>query len=109
LNLIFAAQIIQIFFFCAVFSVASRSFVASHRSSEYLFEGIESEGLYSLGIFFSFWGILIRYIPFDVIFQTETGKIIYSKFMEWDLSMTHYDKNTNELVSCRVQSMQLPE
>ena len=51
----------------------------------------------------------MRYIPFDLIMQTETGKIIYSKLMEWDLQMAHLDPETKELVSCKVQSMQLPE
>ena len=65
--------------------------------------------MWNLGIFMSFWLIMIRYIPFDVIMQTETGKIIYSKFMEWDLEMTHFDAEQNKYISCNVQSMQLPE
>ena len=41
---------------------------------------------------FSFWFIMMLYIPFDVIMQTETGKIIYSKFMEWDDEMAYFDE-----------------
>ena len=72
------------------------------RDHEYLYEGIESDSLYSFGIFFSFWFILMRYIPFDVILQTETGKIIYSKIMEWDLQMMHQDAETKQLIACQV-------
>jgi len=63
----------------------------NNSSLTYLYEGIESTEMWNLGIFMSFWLIMLRYIPFDVILQTETGKIIYSKFMEWDLEMTHFD------------------
>lgn len=109
LNLIFLGQILQIIFFSTLCTIMNNVFIREHRDSDYLFEGVEDAGLYSFGIFFSFWFILMRYIPFDVIMQTETGKIIYSKFMEWDLQMTYIDEVTKEIVSCKVQSMQLPE
>ena len=105
LNHIFFGQFAQIFFFCLAFTIMNRVFMAEHEGSEYLFEGIENDDLYSAGIFLSFWFIMMRYIPFDVILQTETGKIIYSKIIEWDLQMSHIDEETGELVQCKVQSM----
>lgn len=109
MNLIFLMQIVQIFFFSSLYAIGASSFARSHESSAYLFEGIESIGLYSFSTFLSFWLIMVRFIPFDVIMQTETGKIIYSKFIEWDLNMADVDEDSKELVSCKVQSMQLPE
>ena len=109
LNWIFFGQMVQIFFFSSLFALLQSLFMLNHRNHEYLYEGIESDSLYSFGIFFSFWFILMRYIPFDVILQTETGKIIYSKIMEWDLQMMHQDAETKQLIACQVQSMQLPE
>ena len=71
--------------------ILQSNFMKNNSSLTYLYEGIESTEMWNLGIFMSFWLIMLRYIPFDVILQTETGKIIYSKFMEWDLEMTHFD------------------
>ena len=110
LNLIFLGQLVQIFAFCTIFACLHYDFMVSNRgNTDYIFEGVESEGSYSAGIFFSFWFIMMRYIPFDVIMQTETGKIAYSKFIEWDANMIHYDPEVKEIVTCQVQSMQLPE
>ena len=72
----------------------------NNEGAEYMYEGIESVSRYSFMTFLMFWFIMMRYIPFDVILQTETGKIIFSKFMEWDLEMMHYDPETKEMVSC---------
>ena len=57
----------------------------------------------------TFWVLLVRYLPLDVILLSETGKMIYSKFMEWDARMMSVDKQTGEIIKCKVQSMQLPE
>ena len=102
LNLIFVAQIIQIISFCTLFATLQSIFIERNKNSEYLFQDIEDRSLYSMGMFASFWFIMMRYIPFDVILQTETGKIIYSKFIEWDTEMMHFDKDTNQYVSCQV-------
>lgn len=54
---------------------------------------------------------LIRLIPLDVIINTETGKVIISKILEMDVEMTGIDTMASEtgLISCKVQSLQLPE
>ena len=68
LNLIFLGQLVQIFAFCTIFACLHYDFMVSNRgNTDYIFEGVESEGSYSAGIFFSFWFIMMRYIPFDVI------------------------------------------
>ena len=51
----------------------------------------------------------MRYLPLDVILLSETGKIIYSKIMEYDARMMTIDKSTGEIIHCKVQSMQLAE
>lgn len=109
MNHIFMIQFAQIIFFSTLFCVFQAIFISKNSGLDYLYEGIEDTDLWNLGIFMSFWLIMIRYIPFDVIMQTETGKIIYSKIMEWDLEMTHFDSEQDQYISCNVQSMQLPE
>lgn len=109
LNIIFAAQIAQMIFFSVLFTLLQANFLSNNRHLEYLYEGIESESVYSASIFGSFWIIMTRYVPFDLILQSETGKIIYSKFLEWDTRMMHADGETGQILHCKVQSMQLPE
>ena len=109
MNYIFVGQIAQIFLLSSFFAVASNIFMKDNEGHLYMYEDIGDVGRYSFLTFLMFWFILMRYIPFDVIFQTETGKILYSKFMEWDIEMMHYDPDTKEYVGCQVQSMQLPE
>ena len=102
LNLIFLMQVIQIFFFSGLFCIFARGFIDENSGHDYMFEGVESHGLYQVGIFISFWFIMMRYVPFDLILQTETGKIIYSKFIEWDLQMASVNPETKELDFCKV-------
>ena len=102
LNLIFTMQMAQIVFFCSLFCVLQSLFIDRNGHLSYLYEGIESVQMWNLGIFFSFWFIMMRYIPFDVIMQTETGKIIYSKFMEWDTEMAYFDEEQQKYISCHV-------
>ena len=57
----------------------------------------------------SFFLILMRLVPLDLIINTEVGKIVVSKFIEKDSEMIKIDSNNGDLINCRVQSMQLPE
>ena len=109
MNYIFVWQVVQIVTFCTLYVILHSYFLENHRDSEYLYEGIESDALYNLTIFLSFWGIMMRYIPLDVILQTETAKIVYSQLMQWDMRMSHFDPELNQLIHCQVQSMQLPD
>ena len=78
MNWIFFGQIVQIVFFCSIFGVLSNISMKNNEGAEYMYEGIESVSRYSFMTFLMFWFIMMRYIPFDVILQTETGKIIFS-------------------------------
>ena len=42
----------------------------------------------------TFWLLLVRYLPLDVLMQSEMGKIVYSKFIEADALMMTVDKET---------------
>ena len=53
--------------------------------------------------------LLVRFLPLDVVLLSETAKIIYSKYMEYDARMMIPDAENSEIVRCKVQSMQLPE
>ena len=50
----------------------------------------------------TFWLLLVRYLPLDVVMLSETGKIIYSRFMEADAQMMTVDRDNGEIVNCRV-------
>ena len=53
----------------------------------------------------TFWLLLVRYLPLDVVLLSETGKIIYSKFMECDARMMKIDMTANEgskIIACKV-------
>jgi hypothetical protein len=53
----------------------------------------------------SFFLILMRLVPLDLIINTEVGKIVVSKFIEKDSEMIKIDSNNGDLINCRVQSM----
>ena len=112
MNIIFLRQIFQIFGVAAFCAVMARRFIGENLTRmPYVFEGIEpgQEGLYSFAVFFSSWLILVRFLPFDVVFQTETSKIIYAKFIENDANMIHFDEEDKEYITAKVQSMQIIE
>ena len=70
----------------------------------YVFEDLDfpEDRVYILIL--TFWLLLVRYLPLDVVLLSETGKIIYSKFMEYDARMMTVDKTTNggEIIACKV-------
>ncbi len=53
--------------------------------------------------------MLMRLVPLDLIINTEVGKIVVSKMIQFDAEMVSVDSATGELIPCKVQSMQLPE
>jgi len=75
----------------------------------YIFEKSESDSVYAVFIFMTFWVIMTRLVPLDLIITFETAKIIYSKFMDFDCNMVHAERDSGELLHCRVQSMHLVE
>ena len=78
-------------------------------SATYIFENIEWLEERPMILILTFWLLLVRFLPLDVVLLSETGKMIYSKIIEYDARMMTIDKETGEIVSCTVQSMQLPE
>ena len=75
----------------------------------YLFDQLNSTEERPIITIMTFWLLLVRFLPLDVILLSETSKMIYSKFMEVDARMMTIDKTTGEVIHCKVQSMQLPE
>lgn len=51
----------------------------------------------------------MRLIPIDLIIDTEIGKIIVSKFIQYDADLISIDNTSGDLISATVHSMQLPE
>jgi magnesium-transporting ATPase (P-type) len=51
----------------------------------------------------------MRLIPLDLLIHTEIGKIAVSKMIEYDHEMIKVDEQTGDLISCKIQSLQLPE
>ena len=45
---------------------------------------------------------VVRYLPLDVVMLSETGKMIYSKIMEFDARMMSIDSTSGEIISCKV-------
>lgn len=46
--------------------------------------------------------MLMRLLPLDLIINTEVGKIIVSKWIEMDVEMIKVDKETSEIIQCKV-------
>ena len=59
--------------------------------------------------FVTFWLLLVRFIPMDVIVNVEGSKIFGSLFMEFDTTMFQKDDQTGDYLKPRARSMQLPE
>ena len=53
--------------------------------------------------------ILMRLVPLDLVNNGEIGKIVVSKFIERDAEMIKINESNGALVPCKVQSMQMPE
>jgi len=51
---------------------------------------------------FSYFLMLMRLVPLDLIINTEVGKIVVSKFIECDFDMIKVDEESNEMINCRV-------
>ena len=74
----------------------------------YVFEKLEFPEDRAWILILTFWLLLVRYLPLDVVLLSETGKMIYSRFMEKDARMMTIDTSAEsggEIISCKVQSM----
>ena len=68
----------------------------------HIFESLTSIEERPFILILTFWVLLVRFVPLDVVMLRETGEIIYSKFMEVDARMMKADRHSGELVSCKV-------
>jgi len=110
LNLIFTWQIFWIFGISFIMSVISHFFLTlNFDDMPYVFDSGPNKSWVVFYQFFSFWLLMTRFLPLDVIVNVEVGKIFASKFIEFDSEMISVDAENGELKACRVQSMQLPE
>jgi magnesium-transporting ATPase (P-type) len=94
---------------CVLFTLCGYGFVSENENSpQYNISEDNASGVV-LFSFFSFFLMLMRLVPLDLIINTEVGKIVVSRFIEQDADMIKVDKETGDLIKCKVQSMQLPE
>jgi len=113
MNKIFGVQLIQVALLCIIFTLSYKSWISDHEDSpQYNISEDNSDAVVTFG-FLSFFIMLMRLVPLDLIFNTEIGKIVVSKMIEWDFEMvkleTDDETGETEMINCRVQSMQLPE
>ena len=68
----------------------------------HIFENMGSLEERPIMFILTFWLLLVRYLPLDVLMLSETGKIFYSKFIEFDALMMTTDKETGQIIGCKV-------
>lgn len=107
MNYIFGFQLFQVFALSLIFTLCNNSFVKSNEDSpQYNITPDNAAGVVGFS-FLSFFLMLMRLVPLDLIINTEVGKIVVSKMIEADAEMLKVEDG--EMIPCRVQSMQLPE
>lgn len=109
MNFIFIFQLLQIALWVFVFTLINY-IETSKEAVMPLFDITEdNKGSVTFYTMFAFFLMLMRLVPLDLIINTEVSKIVTSKFMQADATMTAIDTQTGDLVPMKVQSMQLPE
>jgi len=68
----------------------------------HIFENLSSIEENPIIFIMTFWLLLVRYLPLDVVMLSETGKVIYSRFIEADAQMMTADRETGEIIHCKV-------
>ncbi len=80
----------------------SYNFVINHvKSPQYNIKPKNAKSVVLFSIF-SYFLMLMRLIPLDLIINTEVGKIIVSKMIEYDHEMIKVDDQTGDLITCKV-------
>lgn len=110
MNKIYVIQAISVVVIALIMGMMGWWFVRQNKdSATYIFENLDWLEERPIVLILTFWILLVRFLPLDVVLLSETGKMIYSKIIESDARMMTIDKETGEIVTCKVQSMQLPE
>lgn len=109
MNVIFASQIFQVFALCLIFALLNWDLNKDLGDQPIYNITEENKGSVVVYAFLSFFLMLMRLVPLDLIINTEVGKIVVSKFIECDIDMVKVDDVSGEMIRSRVQSMQLPE
>lgn len=102
LNRIFLIQIFQVFFLCVVFTLCGFGFISENENSPQYNISEDNSSNVVLFSFFSFFLMLMRLVPLDLIINTELGKIFVSKFIEADADMVKLDTESGDLIKCKV-------
>lgn len=85
-----------------IFTLLNFNFIKSNiKSPQY---NIKPKNAKQVGLFSaaSYFLMLMRLIPLDLIINTELGKIVVSKLIESDHEMTKIDDQTGDLITCKV-------
>jgi len=103
LNKIYIIQAISVVIFSLLLGFLGNAFMRRNRDTmTYLFEKLGEMEERPLNLILTFWLLLVRFLPLDVVMLSETGKIFYSKFMEIDARMMSVDSSSGEIVRCKV-------
>lgn len=99
LNKIYIIQSITVITLAIIFGLIGWGFLTRNKDKmPYLFEGIKEIEERPIVIILTFFLLFVRYLPLDVVMLSETGKMIYSNFMQWDARMMSVDKETGEII-----------
>ena len=110
LNRIYVIQAVSVVLLSVLLGMLGYFFMEENREKmQHIFYDLSSIEERPVILILTFWLLLVRYLPLDVVMLSETGKVIYSKFMELDARMMTVDTFSGDIISCKVQSMQLPE
>ena len=109
LNYIFIFQICSVLFLCSILAFCYNAALGSDpHLPQYDINEKNKPKVIGLG-FLSFFLICMRLVPLDLIFNLEIGKLVVSKYIKSDADLLKLDRESGEIIPCRVQSMQLPE
>lgn len=102
MNRIFAVQIMLVIALCATFTLIN--FGKLNKDPNLPQYNIEESNYKSVAAFslMSFFLMLMRLVPLDLIINTEVGKIVVSKLIQADAKMIKIDDNNGDLIACRV-------
>mmetsp|Transcript_89399 Transcript_89399/g.123352 ORF Transcript_89399/g.123352 Transcript_89399/m.123352 type:complete len:232 (+) Transcript_89399:642-1337(+) len=102
-NTISIIQIGMMVVIAGLMTIGNYTFNEANREyMGYAMEGADENGQLAALVFLSYWLLLIRYLPMDLIVNLELSKIFVSSFIEKDGTMIRVDEEFNEIVNTRV-------